>query len=421
MEDLEHPPFSPNLILCDFDLIPQLKKPLRGKRFAIREDILLIAFRRQVLHIDCTNACIIVGKDVLKPLKGFKLPGVAWSGITTPDQVPATRSSEHGSRTRRATRITAQTLHGRHVQKMRNGEVGADKPTCNVIGCRKLERRDYSSNTNGFNDDSDTVNSDDGCSGNDIDGGGNFIGDACGGACGANSGDGYHCGSGSNGGDDLVVVLIVMLTIMVLMMVIMMILKVMMSVITMIVVVMMIMLLGDEVMTVTVMMMIMVISVKTIIFVDINNGDEDNSDDYSGDEDDDDLCDSGLTMIRNISDGSHYGDDGDSDDCSVYINNGDEGNSDDYSSDEDDDDCCDSGVTMIRNISDVNPNSQRLVRNKNRDVGTLQKTPGGGQEEEGRMLGLDARGGVYMRLLTMDRTAQLSPETAAFAVVRGSF
>ncbi|KAJ4430785.1 hypothetical protein ANN_19376 [Periplaneta americana] len=45
-EILEHPPYSPDLNPCDFDLIPQLKK-----RFANREDI-LTAFRRAVVHID---------------------------------------------------------------------------------------------------------------------------------------------------------------------------------------------------------------------------------------------------------------------------------------------------------------------------------------------------------------------------------
>ncbi|KAJ4431461.1 hypothetical protein ANN_20059 [Periplaneta americana] len=50
---LEHPPYSPDLSPYDFDLIPQLKKPLNGKRFANREDI-ITAFRREVLHTaDC--------------------------------------------------------------------------------------------------------------------------------------------------------------------------------------------------------------------------------------------------------------------------------------------------------------------------------------------------------------------------------
>ncbi|KAJ4451812.1 hypothetical protein ANN_03286 [Periplaneta americana] len=49
-EILEHPPYSPDLSPCDLDLIPQMKKPLRG-RFANREDI-LTAFRREVVHTD---------------------------------------------------------------------------------------------------------------------------------------------------------------------------------------------------------------------------------------------------------------------------------------------------------------------------------------------------------------------------------
>ncbi|GFW63113.1 histone-lysine N-methyltransferase SETMAR [Trichonephila clavipes] len=31
---LPHPPYSPDKTPCDFWLFPQLKKPLRGKRFA---------------------------------------------------------------------------------------------------------------------------------------------------------------------------------------------------------------------------------------------------------------------------------------------------------------------------------------------------------------------------------------------------
>lgn len=53
-EILEHPPYSPDLSPCDFDLIPKLKTPLRGKRFANREDI-LTAFRREVAHIDASR------------------------------------------------------------------------------------------------------------------------------------------------------------------------------------------------------------------------------------------------------------------------------------------------------------------------------------------------------------------------------
>ncbi|KAJ4446310.1 hypothetical protein ANN_13005 [Periplaneta americana] len=48
---LKHSPYSPDLSPCDFDLILQLKKPLRVKRFANREDI-LTAFRREVVRTD---------------------------------------------------------------------------------------------------------------------------------------------------------------------------------------------------------------------------------------------------------------------------------------------------------------------------------------------------------------------------------
>ncbi|GFV83780.1 mariner Mos1 transposase [Trichonephila clavipes] len=34
VEILPHPPYSPDKTPCDFWLFPQLKKPLRGKRFA---------------------------------------------------------------------------------------------------------------------------------------------------------------------------------------------------------------------------------------------------------------------------------------------------------------------------------------------------------------------------------------------------
>ena len=39
-EILQHSPYSPDLSPCDFDLNPKLKTPLRGKRFANREEIL---------------------------------------------------------------------------------------------------------------------------------------------------------------------------------------------------------------------------------------------------------------------------------------------------------------------------------------------------------------------------------------------
>ncbi|KDR09342.1 hypothetical protein L798_15109, partial [Zootermopsis nevadensis] len=36
---LHHPPYSPDLLSCDYDLIPKLKQPLREKRLRTREDI----------------------------------------------------------------------------------------------------------------------------------------------------------------------------------------------------------------------------------------------------------------------------------------------------------------------------------------------------------------------------------------------
>ncbi|KDR12840.1 hypothetical protein L798_13263, partial [Zootermopsis nevadensis] len=38
-EVLHHPPYSPDLSPCDYNLIPKLQQPLRGKRFRTREDI----------------------------------------------------------------------------------------------------------------------------------------------------------------------------------------------------------------------------------------------------------------------------------------------------------------------------------------------------------------------------------------------
>ncbi|GFY35833.1 transposable element Tcb1 transposase [Trichonephila clavipes] len=40
VEILPHPPYSPNLTPCDFWLFPQLKKPVRGKRFATKRKVL---------------------------------------------------------------------------------------------------------------------------------------------------------------------------------------------------------------------------------------------------------------------------------------------------------------------------------------------------------------------------------------------
>ena len=44
----EHPPYSPDLSPCDYDLIPKLKPPLRGHRFRTRDDI-AIAVRRLIM------------------------------------------------------------------------------------------------------------------------------------------------------------------------------------------------------------------------------------------------------------------------------------------------------------------------------------------------------------------------------------
>ncbi|GFV94984.1 uncharacterized protein TNCV_1029821 [Trichonephila clavipes] len=46
-EELEHPPYSPDISPCDFDLVPKINKPIRGRRFATQEDI-ANAVREQV-------------------------------------------------------------------------------------------------------------------------------------------------------------------------------------------------------------------------------------------------------------------------------------------------------------------------------------------------------------------------------------
>ncbi|GFX62503.1 uncharacterized protein TNCV_413451 [Trichonephila clavipes] len=46
-EKLEHPQYSSNISPSDFDLIPKIKEPIRGRRFATREDI-ANAVRQQV-------------------------------------------------------------------------------------------------------------------------------------------------------------------------------------------------------------------------------------------------------------------------------------------------------------------------------------------------------------------------------------
>ena len=48
-EALEHPPYSPDLSLCDYDLIPKLKAPLRGHRFRTRDDIAIAVGRRLIM------------------------------------------------------------------------------------------------------------------------------------------------------------------------------------------------------------------------------------------------------------------------------------------------------------------------------------------------------------------------------------
>ncbi|PSN47011.1 hypothetical protein C0J52_15336 [Blattella germanica] len=48
-EVLEHPPNSPNLLPCDYDLIPKLNAALLGHRFCVRNDII------SVRHLTMTN------------------------------------------------------------------------------------------------------------------------------------------------------------------------------------------------------------------------------------------------------------------------------------------------------------------------------------------------------------------------------
>ena len=43
------------LSICDYDLIPKVKKPLRGKQFANEQDI-LTAFQRELPHVSDTHA-----------------------------------------------------------------------------------------------------------------------------------------------------------------------------------------------------------------------------------------------------------------------------------------------------------------------------------------------------------------------------
>jgi histone-lysine N-methyltransferase SETMAR len=39
-ETLDHPPYSPDLAPSDFFLFPEMKNPLRGRRFDCREDVI---------------------------------------------------------------------------------------------------------------------------------------------------------------------------------------------------------------------------------------------------------------------------------------------------------------------------------------------------------------------------------------------
>ena len=47
-EKLEHPPYSLDLLPCDYDLIPKLKAPLRGHRFHTRDEI-AVSVRRLIM------------------------------------------------------------------------------------------------------------------------------------------------------------------------------------------------------------------------------------------------------------------------------------------------------------------------------------------------------------------------------------
>ena len=61
-EVLEHPPYSLDLLPCDYDLIPKLKAPLRGHRFRTRDDI-AIAVRRLIMtnfiHVEADGICLL--------------------------------------------------------------------------------------------------------------------------------------------------------------------------------------------------------------------------------------------------------------------------------------------------------------------------------------------------------------------------
>jgi histone-lysine N-methyltransferase SETMAR len=54
-EVLYHPPYSPDLSPCDFDLIPKMKEPLRGIRFKTVPEIIQ-AVNRSIRTINTTGA-----------------------------------------------------------------------------------------------------------------------------------------------------------------------------------------------------------------------------------------------------------------------------------------------------------------------------------------------------------------------------
>jgi hypothetical protein len=48
---LEHPPYSPNVSECDYDLFADIKEPLRGTRYSTREEIIR-ALERSLLDMN---------------------------------------------------------------------------------------------------------------------------------------------------------------------------------------------------------------------------------------------------------------------------------------------------------------------------------------------------------------------------------
>ncbi|PNF38705.1 hypothetical protein B7P43_G17132 [Cryptotermes secundus] len=60
-EVLYHPPYSPELSPCDFDLIPKMKEPIRGIRFRTVPEVLQ-AVDRSIRTINTTGAA----KDILR-------------------------------------------------------------------------------------------------------------------------------------------------------------------------------------------------------------------------------------------------------------------------------------------------------------------------------------------------------------------